>query len=384
MKLILLSKYFTPDKSVDATSSTELIKELKLINRDIEIHVVTSSNNYKNHQSISPSSQQPTDNIHLHRVSSFYSGTNKIFILIGAIIDGLRMTLKARNIPINSIITLTNPPLISFWYALLLKKKRWIYWTFDLYPEALSASGILSKKSLLYRYFDNQVYKTAPSCLISLGAQQKNFLLEKYKTTIPSVILPCGILSKEELEPEHYPSWYSRDKDYIGYIGNVGKAHSKEFLMKALKSLKSLPPSYLFVLSIYGEHKNEIENYVVSQQIINVIIVQHIEARHLQLIDVHLVSLLNEWTHVSVPSKAVSAVCSGSCLCFYGSTESDTWNMFKDCSFLITNFDDLSSTFSSLNKQLIESKKQVSQLISKKLLIDQKQAFRNIYSNLIE
>lgn len=371
MKLVLISKYFVPDNSVDSTSSWELLRALRERDPNLDIHVVTLNSHYKKDY---PRPEHQHSLFLIHKVKELYRGKNKYLLFLGGLVDGLRMVLKAKALNAACYITLTNPPLISFWCALLLRTERWIYWAFDLFPDALLASGIIDKSRLIYRLIDRVVYNSPPSMLIALGEKQLEYLSGKYKQLVPSVVLPCGILPSDVQASAHYPVWYQTGEKYIGYLGNLGRAHSKKFLIDLLSN-RDLVKEYTIILALYGEGREEVEIFLQEKGIEHVQLIQKVERQHLQLIDIHLVSLLSEWTHISVPSKAVSAVCAGSALMFYGSKNSDTYFMFRDCGFFFDDLAELPSMLERVSTEGVEKKKANAQELAIAMAKKQIQAY---------
>jgi hypothetical protein len=377
MQLTIISKYFLSYESVDSVSSLDLIKALKKRTPNLNIHIVTSNNTYKNTRKSAAKNSLHEDLGEIHLVGSVYNGTNRLLQFIAALIDGFRLVFKARNLPVENIICQTNPPLVSVWYALLLQKKKWCYWSFDLYPDAIQANKLVSADNSIYQLVDRLVYKYPPKFLVSLGEKQRDYLMEKYRKDIPHTILPCGILSGFASKQMPHPQWYQKDKKYIGYLGNVGKAHSKDFITAVIDNLDYLT-GFTLVLAIYGEHKIDIENFVKNKNSGNILLLNSVERCHLSLIDIHMVSLLTEWTNISVPSKAVSAVSSGSALLFHGSPQSDTWNMFNQCSFYAENIREIPTIFSHINETSLALKKNEAVKTAKHLLQTETQAYDQI------
>ena len=88
-------------------------------------------------------------------------------------------------------------------------------------------------------------------------------------------------------------------------------------------------------------------------------------------IDIHLVSLKKEWNHICVPSKAVTAVCTGATILYCGTADNDNWYYLKDAGWLIDitgNIQEQVSVFlKKLTKESEMEKKQAAKAISKKL-----------------
>jgi hypothetical protein len=100
-------------------------------------------------------------------------------------------------------------------------------------------------------------------------------------------------------------------------------------------------------------------------------ILKSVPRNELHFIDIHLVTLLNTWTHVAVPSKAVSSICSGSTILFCGNKESDNWYLLQNAGWLIEDNQQLKeqvkSTLASITTVQIQVKKQKADEIAQNL-----------------
>jgi len=263
-------------------------------------------------------------------MSSIYNGKNKILRFIGNFIEGYR--LIRLSLPYaDAIITLTDPPMLNFWAGLLCHQKKipWIYWALDLYPDAFAAAGIVSPKNHAYQVFHKTIQSHPPDFLIALGFQQAVFLKDKFQKDIPSTILPCGIIEINKCKSP--PEWHSKTKTVFAYAGNMGEAHDPEFLIQLIQRMD--PNKHICLLSVYGAKAGRVLSTIEKHP--SVQILDHIPQEYLPYIDIHLVCLLPEWTHICVPSKAVSAICSGKSIAFQGAMHSDIWQMFKNAAFYI-------------------------------------------------
>src|SRR5690606_23624403 len=87
-------------------------------------------------------------------------------------------------------------------------------------------------------------------------------------------------------------------------------------------------------------------------------------------IDIHLVTLRTSWTHIAVPSKAVSAVSLGCPILFCGSPESDNWYLLQKAGWFIPEDNIRLETklfLQRIHKTDIARKKDEAQLVNRQL-----------------
>jgi hypothetical protein len=261
----------------------------------------------------------------------------------------------------------------------MLKNRKLIYWSFDLYPDAFVADGLIKETNPIYKWVDRMTYKKSPYGILALGNQQFNYLADKFEDrSIRKFLLPCGIHSvPKTLQP---PVWYHPDKINLAYIGNIGKAHSVEFLKNAVLSASKKETIHL-ILSIYGYHAEEIRQFIEDHNIKNITLTQSVKQSEMAYVDVHLVSLNHTWTHISVPSKAVSAVCSGGAIIFNGSKESDIWQIFIDSSsYVTTEQDSIDNILETLTVEVLQKQRTTSFETSKQLIATEKETIEKLLS----
>ena len=369
-KVVIITRFFYPVVSIDSSSALQMAEELEKRLGSLNVVLVTSNNQYKSYQ-IKPDLAK---HFETHYIELNYSGKNKALKFLFGLFEGYRLVKTAKKLKIKNIITLTNPPLINVWCSLFFNDRKWFYWAFDLYPEALVSSKLLNPNNFIVKLSNWILNKRSPDYLIVLGEQQANYLKNKFRKQIISVPLPCGI---QQSNPDaKAPRWKIKEKICIGYVGTIGLAHSVLFLQKIIQSINNIESIYL-VLSIYGEHADYIKS-LVDPLSFNIIFVDSIPRDQLQFIDIHIVSLLPEWTHISVPSKAVSAICAGCALLFYGDEQSDTWQMFKTASWRISNLDEIPHFISTIKMGQIIEKKSIANEIAIQLFKNEDDSFQMI------
>ena len=361
-KLTIVNRHFPPNVDITGENAWDLTKYL-IDQHGIEVAVVhidrSSQGGGKQRHSIGKT----------YTISTFYEGRNKVLRYLSSIFDGWRLIKKAVALDHGPIIVMTSPPLLPMWASRILgkKKKEWILWSMDLFPEAFTASGELSKNGFLYRFAYRQTYKNAPDRIIALGPMQHKAFEKKYTRSIESIILPCGVFIHQD-QVQTRPEWKKYpEKIYFGYAGNLGQAHSLKFLRTVVDNID--PDKHHLMLAVYGVKSKPILQYAQGKP--GVTIMKRIPRDELNFLDVHLVSLMSSWTHIAVPSKAVSSICSGSAMLFCGSKESDNWQLLQEAGWLVeddeTMEDQIGKIIDSIDKVQIEQKKCKAKKISLEL-----------------
>ncbi len=278
--------------------------------------------------------------------------------------DGYRLIKKAKQFKNTIIVCNTSPPLLPFWGGLMLRKKfAWSVWFFDLFPEFLYANKIFKRKNLFYRFTYKKTYQHKPDFIITLGPKQAENLQHKYQDNVEYLTLPCGVFFYQNKSDEK-PDWYSEDKITIGYCGNIGMAHNPDLIKHVVNNLDT--EKYQLVLALYGSHAKELKDFANGKA--GVILVDSVPRNQLHFIDIHLVTLRSEWTHIAVPSKAVSAVSLGSTIIFCGDKGSDNWFLLQQAGWFIDEKQDMSGQIRTLlnkiTKDEIAHKKQIAEQIN--------------------
>jgi len=379
-QIVIINRYYPPNPAISGHSACEMVREIATRKKRFKMLVRYIHAPYAGGQA----NQVPAGI--QGEMLSIYNGKNKILRFIGNFIEGYR--LVRLSLPYaDAIITLTDPPMLNFWAGLMCNKKSipWVYWALDLYPDAFVAAGIVRSKNYVYRALHQAIKSHPPDFLIALGGQQATFLKDKFQKDITSTILPCGIIDiKKNISP---PEWHSESKLVLAYAGNMGEAHDPEFLIQLIQRMD--PKRHVCLLSMYGAKAARVLQAVENHPSVHFI--DHIPQAYLPYIDIHLVCLLPAWTHICVPSKAVSAICSGKAIAFQGSLHSDIWQMFKNAAFYIHSSHHTQSMVRQLNHLLSLSKcsqqlqeKQVHAKVYQKQLIKNKRIAYDTIANFLQ
>lgn len=380
-KVIIVNRHYPPNPGITGESAWDLAKYL-IEKHQIEVHIV----NIEGNDDGGGAMRVPVGGV--HTLSSVYDGKSKILKQLAGFLDGFLLIRKAKNIDKNAaIIVMTSPPLLPFWASMLLgsgtpPERKWALWSMDLFPEAFVAIGMIAEKSAVYQWFLKKTYKNAPNKLIALGRKQAEVLEEKYygESTgkLDTTILPCGVIFHQTYESQ-LPAWRKTDnKIYFGYCGNLNDAHNEGFLIEFIKAFD--PEKHHLVLALYGKKAQNVLEYAKNHEGITVL--PNVPRSQLNFLDVHLVSLLTKYTHLMIPSKAVSAVAAGGAILFCGSRESDNWDMLQEAAWLIREDADLGEQIreylSSLMTEDLAIKKQNAQKLNTDLQQNVLKAYEEI------
>lgn len=344
-RVVIVNKFGARHPSITGRSSRKLADYLSV--NGVEVIVVSIDAPYKG-QVAGEKEKLPYRTVEL---SSLYSGNHNLLRLLGNLVDGFRLMFRSMLLPRHCMkIVMTDPSLINAW-ALLFRPfyhSRLAFWTMDLYPEAFVSAGLVSMDNPVYRLLQLFVYANPPDLLLALGDQQYHYLCRQYRCpSIPHVILPCGVYEKGATD---IPDWRNENKDKIVfcYAGNVGEAHNACFLAELINHLD--PEKHLIILSLYGAKADWVWERIPDLQA--VVCVEYVTSDELQYVDVNVASLLENWNHVCVPSKVVSAICAGTPVLYNANEESEGACMFPDAIWLVPEGKDFSQVISCFLDQL--------------------------------
>ncbi len=378
ISVTIVNRYYPPDGSITSESALDLCKFL--ISKGVVVNIICTKAAYNN----SNSNIARTILGIVHRISGFYQGKNNFLRLISSTVESFLLIRKSLKINADITIVMTSPPLLNYFVALLFRKrkKRWIYWSLDLYPEAFKANKLVNANNLIYKHVLAISYSYPPEAIIALGKNQAAYLNHKFGKNLNNFILPCGVFLNSNNEARgKIPFWKKeKDKIYFGYIGNLGEAHSVDFLKLLIDNLN--PDFHRLVLAVYGSKSQELLGYIKNKSD-TILLLDHIDRGDLTHIDIHSASLNTEWTHICVPSKLVSAVHQSSCFLFMGPQTSDSWEYLNEAGWRIDNLkpidDQLKAFLNNLTKDAVRQKQKAAIKLSSEIESDVQLAYNKLF-----
>ena len=329
MKVAFLNTYYPPDAAITGESLAELISYLRRYDPRIEMRVYAGAATYGIGENKGASTD--VEVVRIGRASRRYRG--KLGRLLESISVGRRMADEALAWA-DVIVSLTDPPLLGLWIgrkrARAKRSVRWIEWTMDLFPEAFAAAKLVRKSNLMYKLVSASQRKNASDAYICLGEEQSRALAHLRGIKRPTVVLPCGIVPAATVGD--VPSWRQREhRIVVAYAGNIGEAHCPHFLPALVETADA--EQFVFLFALYGIHAPAIRERLRDRR--NILWRDRIDHAELIHADVHAASLHPDWTHMCVPSKAVTTICLGRPLLFAGDPQSDTVAMLNRASWIL-------------------------------------------------
>jgi hypothetical protein len=368
----IVNRNYPPSKGVTGEAAAELVSYL--CEKGFLVNVIHVDIFYDG----GGSERFPAGNV--FKVGTFYNGKSKYLRLAANLMEGYLLIRASKKHPCDVIICMTDPPLLNLWASLLLRKRKWMLWTMDLYPEAFVSGGLVTASNIFCKVINKYLLQRAPQHIIALGPVQKQYLQAKYKNSVPSYsLLPCGIYNERDSIDADTPPWAKdKDKVYLGYCGNLGEAHSLEFLYAIVDNLNA--DKFKLILAPYGSKSSLLKKYVCGKN--GVEVVDSVKRNHLRFIDIHLASLSKEWTNVCVPSKTVSSVCAGSAFLYFGDEHSDNWVMLQEAGWLLPwsrNVEDgVKKFFTAFRHEELARKKEAARNIAEKLNGEKQKTFHTL------
>lgn len=325
MKLAVLNSFYPPDNAITGQSAAALIRFLQRSAR-LDIRVYAGAGEY-----IQGSSGSECG-VEVFRLGSSGRNHGKLWRLIRSLLLGRKMAREAVAWA-DVILSLTDPPLLGFWigwYCRFSRRRvRWIEWTMDLFPEAFASAGIVTTRNAVYRLALWSVRRNPADVYVCLGQAQANAIMH-IRANRPVVVLPCGIVPAPNAD--RWPRGVrTESRIVLAYAGNLGTAHCAELLPALVDAAD--PDRFTFVFALQGDHAGAVRSRLESCT--NITWADYLSREDIASADVTIASLREQYTHICVPSKAVSSICLGRPILFAGQPQSDTWQMFADASWCI-------------------------------------------------
>ncbi len=329
-KILIINYFFGDDRVPTARMVNDICLELK--KKKEYFRVFCSKTNYKN---IISNGRKKTYEINSHRFFNFK--------LINYLIFYLSAILHICNSKYNKILILTDPPFFIFFSPIIKffnPKSEIIYWTMDLYPEALRASKIFILNNVIIfkilKFIKNFSLKYVDK-MINLGSGQKavfnNYSNSKKIKTYISHPWDLRLIKKIEKKAKYkfLKKYNFINKKIVLYAGNIGLAHSINTLVDLINFSEKKKMELFFVFACKGKNKKKLYNQLKSKK--NVLITEYFSSKETaQLLGTaycHIITLENDWADIVYPSKLFGIIKTKKPVIFIGPTKSDIAKLIR-------------------------------------------------------
>ena len=344
MNLILINQYYPPDVAPTGLMLEAVAEELAALGHHVTI--LCSRGGYGG-QDDAAGPRSTSDGIEVLRCWSTAYGRRGF---LGKIADyasfylGVAWGLCTARRP-DRVVALTTPPYLSVMarvFSKLLGADH-AHWVMDLYPDVMSAHGLLDARSIPYRLLSRvaRFGFGGSRCaeVITLGPDMAKLTGHYTPDHVALSWIPLwGTESVEENEgdaEEHARALrrkrgWGDDETIVMYSGNMGLGHRFGEILDAAAGFRR-GSGLRFVFFGEGKRRKEIEEFIARHPDAPVELYGYVPrdelAGHLRSADVHLASLEPAWDGTMVPSKLQGIFAAGRPVIFVGTHASSigTW-----------------------------------------------------------
>jgi len=350
--VVLINQFYPPDGAPTGVKLHALARALH--ERGEHVVVLASSRSYNGGQRFASA---VLDGVEVVRVPATGFGRGSV---LGKLLDYasyyasvLFKLLFFRPRP-KAVVALTTPPFLGVLPALLFGRRvkstseasrrprvRVVQWIMDLYPDVMTAQGMIGKASLGFRFLGglNRMHFARSDVILALGPRMAQSVMAYVNTGHPS----DTVVARQQSKVQFVPLWADDDstpvsearrktirEDYgwddaayvVMHAGNVGPGtRIDEFLEAAARSGSSGP---IWAFFGGGSRWHLLESALQRNPALPIQLRGYAPKSILHAADVHLISLADSWTGVGVPSKLQNIFAIGKPVIFVGGTESET------------------------------------------------------------
>lgn len=270
------------------------------------------------------------------RVSLLFRALNYLSFALLAFLVGLKVSRNA-----DVILVPSSPPLLGAIIASILGKARgipFVYNVQDLYPENLSALGIVRNRLILnfWDRLERLVYSRAAGVVV-ISKKMEECIRKKGVPAGKIVTIP-NFHDTDRIVPMPKNNGFSaahglNSKFVVSYIGTVSFTHGLEFVVEAAAMLSALS-DLCFVIIGRGEHLARIMDMAKDRNLSNVMFLPEVPYEKVNEVwaasDASLVCLVKGASTYQVPSKTFGIMASGRPVIAMLDEGSDIWTIVEE------------------------------------------------------
>ncbi len=188
-----------------------------------------------------------------------------------------------------TVIVYSNPPVLPL-VPIRAKKKygtKFVFVSYDVYPEVAYASGSLKPGSLISKVMNSinkKLYKSV-DCVVALSDEMKAFLLEKRADLDQNRVVTIPNWAHEsiiELDHEAYERFGYKDGQFVvSYFGNLGTCQDVETMMSTAERLKD-DERIRFLIVGHGNKLQSVKDRIEEKDLKNVQLLSFLTGKEFQ------------------------------------------------------------------------------------------------------
>lgn len=317
-RVLMVCEHFLPDEAGTGRFMGELAEEILRQCPRVEIEVLTTNKLYRESVRHELPRAERRDRLYIRRFRSLRTGNDTIMKrLLSDIAFSIRAGCRALVAHYDVIIAVTSPPESPIVLSLLnrLRRKRFVYFIHDLYPDIGIAVGAWRADSLFVRCLKylQRVSLHSSDKVIVLGRCMKEYLVQNYSVNADRISVRTN--------------WYNIPVDSVGakestpdgvfkvvYSGNLGELHDFGTLFGAAECLVN-NKRIRFVIAGRGPRREAIQREIQRKGLKNVDLLDFMSdvdyTKLLLSADLGVVSLDTRAEGLAVPSKMYNLLAAG-------------------------------------------------------------------------
>jgi glycosyltransferase involved in cell wall biosynthesis len=312
LKILIIHRYYWPDRSSCSRIIYEISKHLAKDNNKIDL--LTSQPSYGNSDYfVKLPSTELINNIHIRRLALPKETSKPFWRLINAIHMGIWILLKSIWKKYDVIIATTIPPILGGFFSAIaskLTKSNFIYYCMDLNPEIGQVSKDFSNNILfkLLLKIDDWSCQKARLVLVHSKDMLKTLRARpngsKYNIDLVNNFSPITLIKKNNFNLQTK----LKKKLTIIYAGNIGRFQGLETMVDAMADLVHRQDIIFIIIGDGVAKKSLVEKVRETGANVEFFDYQPIEyvKYMIQKADICLVSLIPKIYKYSYPSKIMT------------------------------------------------------------------------------
>ena len=332
MRILLIYHFYWPDTVISARLFSELAEELATQGHAVTVY---ASNRRIRESGVLPECED-WHGVHIQRFArpDFHQGSNIGRLLNSAILQWKWIRAFGRHCKDFDVVIVGTDPQFSWMMFPALRRKarhvKLVHWCFDLYPEALKATGsrLMALAAWLMKPLARRAYGKV-DLMADIGECMRGRLRQYGHHAVEATLTPWALEEPSEIPaPDNAMrrKLFGDAKLCFLYSGTVGHAHDIAPFIELARECRrrSLPVGFCF--AGYG-NRYQMQTAGITEEDTNITLAGFANedelATRLAAADFHMISLRDGWEGIVVPSKFFGALAMGRPVLFAGNSHSE-------------------------------------------------------------